>query len=76
MPQDHLLPAFPNPSDDLPFIFGQSKITLGGDVSGFKAVKGIGPIVGFRTVINDGNTLVYHFWDNNFQYVLLHEVKY
>jgi hypothetical protein len=51
-------------------------MVLGGDVAAFKAGKGIGNILGFRTVINDGNTIVEHFWDNSFQYVLLHEIKY
>lgn len=75
-PQQCPLPPLHNPGQDLEYIFAQCKIVLGGDISAFKAEKGIGDILGCRSVINDGNTLVYHFWDANFQYVLLQEIKY
>ena len=58
------------------YVFGEAKVQLAGDVGGFKAAKAIGNILGYRSVVNDGNTLVYHFWDHQFQYVLLHEIKY
>lgn len=77
-PQELTIPAadVDHPVDDLVHIFGVAKVTLGGDVVAFKAGKGVGKIEGLKSVINDGNTLVYHFWDSHFQYVLLHEVKY
>ena len=62
--------------NDLAYIMEQSKIELGGDVAAFKAEKGVGEINGFRNVINDGNTIVNHFWDPSFHYILYHEIKY
>ena len=62
--------------NDLRFVFEQAKVGLAGGIGEFKAARGIGEIKGFRNVINDGNTIVYHFWDSNFHYILLHEIKY
>ena len=65
-----------NKANDLAYVMEQSKIVLGGDVNAFKTEKGVGAINGFRSVINDGNTIVYHFWDSSFHYILYHEIKY
>ena len=74
-PQNMTIPEV-NKNNDLGYVFSQSSINLEGDIAVFKGEKGIGEIEGFRNVINDGNTIVHHFWDNSFHYILYHEIKY
>lgn len=61
---------------DLVGVMAQAKVVLSGGVSEFKVGRGIGVLLGVRCLINDGNTLVYHFWDSGFDYVLHQEIQY
>ena len=61
---------------DLVEVMAHGKVVLSGGVGEFKASRGIGTLLGVRCLINDGNTLVYHFWDSGFDYVLHQEIRY
>lgn len=61
---------------DLATILGQAQVKVTGDVGQFKADSGMGIIEGYRKMVNDGNTIIFHFWDSHNHYVLLHEIKY
>lgn len=62
--------------EDLALIFAQAQVKIGGNLGQFKANSNIAAIQGYRKVVNDGNTIIFHFWDNENHYVLLHEIKY
>jgi len=65
-----------NDCADLTHVLQRAQIKIEGDLSKFKQNNKIGKIEGGQKLINDGNTLIYHFWDETNNYVLLHEIKY
>ena len=61
---------------DLAFVLGLARVELGGDSPAFKEQHSIGAILAAKRLVNDGNTIIYQFWDEKHHYVLLHEIKY
>ena len=71
-----VLPGHGDEGLDFRRVMELSKITIGGDLKVFMEEKGIGEIKGCRKVIDDGNTIVVHFWDEQSDYLLMQEIKY
>lgn len=71
-----MLPGHGGEGLDFRKVMELSKITIAGDLQGFMQEKGIGEIKGCRKVIDDGNTIVVHFWDETHDYLLMQEIKY
>lgn len=74
--EDYPLPAGADQASYVTSILEKAQIKAEGLMGQFRTEAGLGDIEGYRRIVNDGNTIIFHFWDGLHHFVLLHEIKY